>query len=118
MHACIIHVLRLRYASSPLSLLPDLTLTPPNIIHAFRHMPLWKSWDSYGCLEIPLRQHEEIAAKFDGQKAKLELITKWLAEFPFPTWHHVKDLLRRLESEGRGREGSADEVEKIYIKGK
>ena len=67
---------------------------------------------------MPMSQHEEIVAKFDGEEAKLQLFTTWLASHPCPTWDNVKDLLWQLESEGIGREGAADEVEETYIKSK
>ena len=87
-------------------------------MHAYRHITIWDSWYSYDCLDIPKSQHEEIVAKFDGEEAKLQLFTTWLTSHPCPTWDHVKDLLRRLKSEGIGREGAADEVEETYIKSK
>ena len=67
---------------------------------------------------MPESQHEEIVAKFDGEEAKLQLFTTWLASHPCPTWDDVKKLLRMLEREGIGREGAADEVEETYIKSK
>ena len=65
---------------------------------------------------MPPSQHEEIAEKFEGEEAKHKLITKWLAGHPCPTWENVWRLLERLEIEGRGREGAADEVKETYIK--
>ena len=67
---------------------------------------------------MPESQHEEIVAKFEGEEAKLQLFTTWLASHPCPTWDHVKELLRELEMDGLGREGAADEVEETYIKSK
>ena len=87
-------------------------------MHAHRHITIWDSGDSYDWLDMPKSQHEEIVAKFDGEEAKLQLFTTWLASHPCPTWDHVKDLLRELESDGIGREGAADEVEETYIKSK
>ena len=87
-------------------------------MHAHRHITIWESRYSYDCLDIPESQHEEIVAKFDGEEAKLQLFTTWLASHPCPTWDDVKDLLRELEREGIGREGAADEVEETYIKSK
>ena len=86
-------------------------------MHAHRHIRLWDSEYSYIYLDIPESQHEEIASKFDdGEEAKLQLFTTWLASHPCPTWDHVKNLLWELESNGRGREGATDEVEETYIK--
>ena len=65
---------------------------------------------------MPESLHDEIAEKFEGEQAKLELITTWLSGHPCPTWEHVRDLLRGLEREGRGREGAAEEVEETYMK--
>ena len=67
---------------------------------------------------MPKSQHEEIVAKFDGEEAKRQLFTTWLASHPCPTWDDVQYLLWRLESDGIGREGAADEVEETYIKSK
>ena len=86
-------------------------------MHAHRHITIWESkYSNY--LDIPESQHEEIVAKFDGEEAKLQLFTTWLASHPCPTWDHVKGLLSRLERNGIGREGAADEVEETYIKSK
>ena len=65
---------------------------------------------------MPGSLHDEIARKFDGEQAKRQLFTTWLAGHPCPTWDHVEDLLRRLESEGRGRKGAAEEVKETYLK--
>ena len=85
-------------------------------MHAYRHIPLWDSDDSYDFLDMPESQHKEIAARFDGEEAKLQLFTTWLAGHPYPTWNHVWELLRGVEWRGEGREGAADEVEETYIK--
>ena len=87
-------------------------------MHAHRHITIWESKYSYDYLDIPKSQHEEIVTKFDGEEAKLQLFTTWLASHPCPTWDHVNDLLWKLESDGIGREGAADEVEETYIKSK
>ena len=65
---------------------------------------------------MPQSQHDEIASKFDGEQAKLELFKAWLAGHPCPTWENVRDLLRGLEGQGRGRAGAAEEVEETYLK--
>ena len=65
---------------------------------------------------MPKSLHDEIARKFDGEQAKRQLFTTWLAGHPCPTWDHVEVLLRRLESRGRGREGAAEEVKETYLK--
>ena len=62
---------------------------------------------------MPWSQHHEIASKFDGEQAKLELFKEWLAGHPFPTWEAVMDLLRRL---GRAGRRAAEEVEETYLK--
>ena len=95
---------------------PDPSLTPANILRATHDIPLWRREDSYDCLDMPQSQHDEIAGRLDGEQAKLELFTTWLASHPCPTWEDVMDLLRRLEKYGRGREGAADEVEETYLK--
>ena len=65
---------------------------------------------------MPASLHNEITREFDGEQAKQKLLTAWLAGHPCPTWDHVEGLLRRLESEGRGRKGAAEEVKETYIK--
>ena len=65
---------------------------------------------------MPESLHDEITRKFDGEQAKRELFRTWLAGHPCPTWDHVEGLLGKLESEGRGREGAAEEVEETYLK--
>ena len=65
---------------------------------------------------MPESLHEEIAGKYDGEQAKCELVSTWLAGYPFPTWEDVKYLLEELEGGGRGREGAAEEVEETYLK--
>ena len=64
---------------------------------------------------MPLSQHEEIVSKFDGEEAKQQLFTKWLASHPFPSWEDVEYLLR---DRVRGEEGrrAADEVQETYLK--
>ena len=52
---------------------------------------------------------------YDGEKAKYELVSAWLAGHPCPSWSHVKSLLRRLEQDGRGRNGAVDEVKEKYL---
>ena len=65
---------------------------------------------------MPRRLHDEIASKFDGEQAKRELFTAWLAGHPCPTWDHVEGLLRELERKGRERVGAAEEVKETYLK--
>ena len=65
---------------------------------------------------MPHGLHDEITAKYDGEQAKRELFSRWLASHPCPTWEHVAELLRELENKGRGRGGAAEEVEKTYLK--
>ena len=52
---------------------------------------------------------------YDGEKAKYELVSAWLAGHPCPSWDNVKLLLGSLERDGRGRKGAADEVEEKYL---
>ena len=65
---------------------------------------------------MPFSLHDEISAKYNGEQAKRELISTWLASHPCPTWEHVAKLLRTLESNKRGRKGAAEEVEETYLK--
>ena len=65
---------------------------------------------------MPQSQHQEIASKFDGEQAKLEMFKAWLAGHPFPTWENVRFLLRVLEGQGIGRAGAAEEVKETYLK--
>ena len=94
---------------------PDPSLTPDNILQATHNIPLWKSDDSYRWLDMPHSQHKEISRMYDGEKAKYELVSAWLAGHPCPSWSHVKNLLSWLESRGRGRKGAEDEVDKKYL---
>ena len=64
---------------------------------------------------MPRSQHEEISSMYDGEKAKYELVSVWLAGHPCPSWDDVKSLLRWLEDDGRGREGAEDEVKEKYL---
>ena len=98
------------------SIPPDPSLTPANILRATHGIPLWGSEDSYYYLDMPESQHDEIAGRLDGEQAKLELFTTWLASHPCPTWEDVRNLLRWLERKGSGRKGAADEVEETYLK--
>ena len=95
---------------------PDPSLTPDNIVHSTRNIPLWKSADSCKCLDMPCSLHDEIVTNYHGEQAKHELFCTWLASHPYPTWEHVIDLLRWLESWGRGKKGAAEEVEETYLK--
>ena len=65
---------------------------------------------------MPQSQHDEIASKFDGEQAKLEIFKAWLAGHPFPAWEAVRDLLAWLDGQGRGRAGAAEEVKETYLK--
>ena len=98
---------------SPIS--PDGSLTAANILSATYSIPLWTSHDSYYCLGMPHKLHEEIAKRNDGERGKDEVITVWLADHPCPSWENVVDLLRVLEREGRGRVGAAKESEEKYL---
>ena len=91
---------------------PDPSLTPANLLHATRHIPLWWSGDSYNWLNMPVSQHEEA---FDGEKAKQQLFTTWLASHPCPSWEHVEYLLRYGVG-GEEGERAADEVKETYLK--
>ena len=65
---------------------------------------------------MPRSQHDERVGKFDDdEEAKRELITKWLAGHPWPTWERVRYL---LEEGIGGEEGerAAREVEETYLK--
>ena len=53
---------------------------------------------------------------YDGEKAKYELVSAWLAGHPCPSWDDVMFLLSQLVSEGRGREGAVEEVEEKYLR--
>ena len=65
---------------------------------------------------MPDSLHNEIARKFHGEQAKRELFRTWLAGHPCPTWDRVEVLLGKLEREGRGRKGAAEEVKETYLK--
>ena len=95
---------------------PDPSLTPDNILQSTRNIPLWNRHDSHECLDMPFNLHNEITAKYNGEQAKRKFFSKWLASHPCPAWEHVAELLRKLEREGRGRKGAAEEVEETYLK--
>ena len=94
---------------------PDPSLTPANLLHATRHIRLWRSEDSYIYLDMPGSQHDEIVRRFDGEEVKQQLFTTWLASHPCPSWEQMLDL---LEGGVGGEEGrrAAHEVEKTYLK--
>ena len=94
---------------------PDPSLTPDNILQVTRNIPLWKSDYSYDYLDMSRSQHEEISRMYDGEKAKYEVVSAWLAGHPCPSWDHVKYLLWWLEDDGRGRKGAEDEVNEKYL---
>ena len=98
------------------SISPDQTLTEANILQVTANIPLWDSGDSYHALEFPRSQHDEIVSTHDGEEVKREIVTSWLNSHPCPSWEHVVELLRKLEREGRGRKGAAEEVEEKYLK--
>ena len=65
---------------------------------------------------MPRSQHDEIVVKFyDDEEVKRELITTWLAGHPWPTWEHVRFLLKYRVG-GEERERAAREVEETYLK--
>ena len=98
------------------SISPDRTLTEANILQVTANIPLWDRGDSYIALDFPESQHDEIVSTQDGEEAKREIVTSWLNSHPCPSWEDVVWLLRRLEREGRGRKGAAEEVEEKYLK--
>ena len=72
---------------------------------------------------MPHNQIEEIQRKFhydDGEEAKQQFFTKWLASHPCPSWEQVIDLLREgtFASEDENEKGrrAAHEVEETYLK--
>ena len=99
---------------------PDPSLTPANLLHVTRHIPLWESWHSYMHLHMPQSQHHDIARNFDGEEAKQQLFTTWLASHPCPSWEQVRDLLRgSVICDGVGGEAgkeAARQVVKTYLK--
>ena len=66
-------------------------------------------------LDMPESQHDEIVKAFDGEEAKQQLFTSWLASHPCPSWEDVKHLLMNVV---RGEEGrrAAVEVQETYLK--
>ena len=65
---------------------------------------------------MPESQHKEIVKKFSNkEEAKQELITTWLAGHPYPSWEHVRGLLRNGVT-GEEGERAAREVKERYIK--
>ena len=62
---------------------------------------------------MPHNLYDEIIAKYNGEQAKRELVSTWLASHPCPTWEHVAELLRNMEEEGWE---AAEEVEETYLK--
>ena len=93
----------------------DRSLTTDNIVLATKDIPLWKKADSYVYLDIPESQHEEIAAKYDGEQAKRELVSTWLVGHPCPSWDHVVELVKKLEW-GIGKSGLGDAIEEKYLR--
>ena len=65
---------------------------------------------------MPHKLHDEIAGRYDGKRAKERLVEKWLDSHPCPSWEDVVWLLKRLEVEGRGREGAVEEAKEKYLK--
>ena len=64
---------------------------------------------------MPESQHNEIVKVFDGEEAKQQLFTTWLASHPCPSWEDVKYLLKNAVG-GEEGERAADEVEETYLK--
>ena len=64
---------------------------------------------------MPVSQHNEIVKAFDGEEAKQQLFTTWLASHPCPSWEHVVELLWYGVG-GEEGERAADEVEETYLK--
>ena len=95
---------------------PDGSLTAANILSVCIGTPLWTSGESFLRLEMPEEVHKEIARRCDGENVKKKLILKWLDSHPCPSWKHVVRLLKELEMDGRGREGTAKEAEEKYLK--
>lgn len=81
-------------------------------------IPMWSVEDSMLCLAMLNLMHEEICEKYMGEQAKRELVSVWLTGYPYPSWEHIVDLLKRLENKGRGRVGAAKEAEEKYLKSK
>ena len=98
------------------SLSQDPSLTPDNILQSTRNIPLWNRNDSYHFLNMPFSLHNGITTKYSGEQAKRELVSTWLASYPYPTWEHVADLLKSLENRGKGMKGAAEKVEETYLK--
>ena len=69
---------------------------------------------------MPESQHDEIVRWFNGEEAKQQLFTTWLASHPCPSWEQLKNLLSRHWALGgvRGEEGerAAHEVKETYLK--
>ena len=70
---------------------------------------------------MPESQHDEIVRSFDGEEAKQQLFTTWLASHPCPSWEQVRYLLRGKEEGwggigGEEGERAAHEVEETYLK--
>ena len=67
---------------------------------------------------MPKSQHREIR-RFDGEEAKQQLFTTWLASHPCPSWEQVSYLLRGDWWSGVGSEEgerAAHEVEEKYLR--
>ena len=64
---------------------------------------------------MPNSQHDEIVRRFDGEEAKQQLFTMWLASHPCPSWEHVRSLLMSGVG-GEEGERAANEVEETYLK--
>ena len=95
---------------------PDGSLTAANILSATNNIPMWTRDESYDYLDMPHKLHDEIAGRYDGERAKERLVVKWLDSHPCPSWEDVVRLLRWLEREDRGRVGAAEEAEEKYLK--
>ena len=64
---------------------------------------------------MPRSQHDEIDRRFDGEEAKQQLFTTWLAGHPCPSWEQVRHLLRAGVGGEEGKR-AAREVEETYLK--
>ena len=64
---------------------------------------------------MPESQHGEIVKAFDGEEAKQQLFTTWLASHPCPSWEEVEFLLKYRVG-GEEGERAADGVEETYLK--
>ena len=64
---------------------------------------------------MPESQHDEIARRFDGEEAKQQFFTRWLASHPCPSWEQVCRLLM-IGVGGEEGKRAAEEVKETYLK--